>query len=248
MNFKVVIIVQARMGSTRLPGKHLKQILGRPMLSFLIERLRRVKKAQEIIIATTDQLIDEKIIKVCKEEKVNYFRGDEENVLDRYYQTAKKFKAKIIVRITADCPLIDPEIIDRTINVFLDNYPKFDYVSNSLNHTFPRGMDVEVFSFESLKKVVKWGMSSEEKEHVTPYYYRHPEKFSLENVENEKNLSSFRLTVDTPEDFFLISKIIQELYPLNPNFTLVDILNLLAKHPDWLVINSKVQQKKLMEK
>jgi len=244
---KTVIVVQARMGSTRLPGKHLKQVLGRPLLSYLVERLRRVKLANEIVLATTTKPLDDQLVDFSRDEKLPFFRGSEEDVLDRYYQTAKKFQADTIVRISGDCPLIDPEVIDNVINYFLQAQPSLDYASNTLQRTFPRGMDTEVFSFESLEKVARDAQKPEEREHVTPFYYLHPDQFKIGSVQSEKDGSRFRWTVDTEEDFKLIKTILEEIYPKNPTFTLNDLLELFKLHPEWMKINAHIQQKSLKD-
>lgn len=238
---KIHIIIQARMSSTRLPGKVIKPIMGKPLLSLLLERVRRVHAAHSTIIAISTNPADTVIENLCNKEKTPVFRGSEENVLDRYYQTALQFSCDAIVRITSDCPLIDPSIIDEAIQIFIEQ--KADYVSNTLNRTFPRGMDVEVFSFKSLEESFKKATKSSEKEHVTPYIYQHPAHFKLHNFTYSTDKSSYRLTVDTPEDLLLITKIYENLYPKNKNFSLQDILKLLEENPSWKNINADIQQK-----
>lgn len=215
------------------------------MLSYVVERLRRVKNADSIILATTDKPLDDPLIDFCRKENLAYFRGSEEDVLDRFLRAGRECKADVIVRITADCPLNDPAIIDQVIAYFLKESPKYDYVSNTAVRTYPRGMDVEVFSMHSFEKIAKLAQLPEEREHVTPYYYRHPELFNLGSLLQSKNESDYRLTVDTQEDFRLISAIIQEIYPRKPDFNLEDIIAVLQKHPDWLKINAHIQQKAL---
>lgn len=240
---KTVIIVQARMSATRLPGKPLKKVLEKPLLIYLIERLKRVKNADGVVIATTDKPEDQKIVEVAREEGVPFFCGSEENVLDRYYQAAKKESAEVIVRITGDCPLIDPKVIDKAIALFFSG--SYDYVSNTLERTYPRGMDVEVFSFAALEKVVKVAKAQEELEHVTPFFYRHPELFQLGCLKREEDQSKHRLTVDTQEDFILVSRLIEHLYPENREFNLEDLLRVLQEKPEWETINSHITQKPL---
>jgi spore coat polysaccharide biosynthesis protein SpsF len=242
---RVLIVIQARMGSTRLPGKHLKIILNRPLVSFLIERLRAVQLADALVMATTTNTLDNALVEFCKTEDVPYFRGSEEDVLDRFYQCAKKYQADVVVRVTADCPLIDPAIIDQTIQRFLEKFPHLDFVTNVAKRSYPRGMDVEVFSFKSLEKVAQAAKQPAEREHVTPYYYRHPELFKTDSVFQEKDDSHFRLTVDTTEDLDLISLVLKTIYPKKPSFTLSDLLELFHKHPDWMEINAQVKQKEL---
>ena len=242
---KTEIFVQARMGSTRLPGKVLKDVLGRPLLSYLIERLKRVKEADNLIILTTIQPEDDSIIALCEKEKVLWFRGSEENVLERYFQAAKQRQTDAIVRITSDCPLIDPAVIDRVIQSYKKEFPAYDYVSNSLEKTFPRGQDTEIFSFQALEKAFLSGISQEEREHVTPYLYTHPELFKLKNVFHHPSLGRMRWTVDTKEDFQLVRLILEHLYPSNPQFNMEDVLRLLEENPGWNSINAHIEQKKL---
>lgn len=241
------IFVQARMTSTRLPGKVLKPVLNRPLLGYLIERLLQVQEADSVVILTTTKSTDDPIAHFCDFHNMPYFRGPEEDVLTRYYQAALERKTDVIVRVTADCPLIDPEVIDKAISEFKEANGTVDYLSNSLKRTFPRGLDVEVFSFKNLKKAYKAANKPYEREHVTPYFYQHPNDFSLKNIECKKNLSKYRWTVDTEDDFKLISMIIEALYPKKPKFKTKDILELLKQHPDWNDINAHIEQKKLMD-
>jgi spore coat polysaccharide biosynthesis protein SpsF len=223
---KTAIIVQARMTSTRLPGKVLKPVLGKPLLEYQIERLQRVKLANEIVIATTTNETDEPIVELCNRLAVAYFRGSEEDVLGRYYQAATEHKADLVVRVTSDCPLIDPKVIDEVINLYLKNQSNYDYVSNSLERTYPRGMDTEVFSFSTLQQAFWEATAQPDREHVTPFIYRQPARYSLGHVIYSEDCSHHRWTVDTAEDFELIQKIIEAIYPIKPNFTLEDCLSL----------------------
>lgn len=242
---RVVIIVQARIGATRLPGKPLREVMDRPLLGYLVERLRRCTKADEIVIATTTNPQDQQIVDYCHWEQIPLFRGSEQDVLDRYVKAAHSFAADVVVRITADCPLIDPQVVDKTIGYFLDHYPDYDYVSNMLTKGYPRGMDVEVFSMKALQDADLNGVHPEEREHVTLYMYRHPELFRVGHVELGRDESHHRWTVDTEEDFQLVAKILEALYPVYPTFTFEDIILLLSKHPDWVAINSHIEQKRL---
>lgn len=167
----ITAIIQARMGSTRFPGKVLKEILGKSILWHLISRIEKAKLINEIVIATTKNEIDRPILKFAEENGIKSYAGSEEDVLDRYYQAAKKFSADPIVRITADCPLMDPEVIDSVVQFYLDN--KYDYVANTLEPiTFPDGMDVEVFSFKNLEKIWKEAILPSQREHVTFYFWK----------------------------------------------------------------------------
>lgn len=231
------IVVQARMGSSRLPGKVLKDIAGRPMLSYQMERLRRVKRAERIVVATTDQPADDAVERFCQKEKIACVRGSEHDVLARYHLAIERFPADVVVRITADCPLIDPAIVDEAIAAY-----EPDYVSNMLETTYPYGMAVEVFSAQALREAHREAKDPAEREHVTPFIYRHPERYRLRSLTMAPNLSHHRWTVDTPEDFELVSCLLKTL---KPHFTLQDVLAVLDKHPDWCAINAHVEQKAL---
>jgi spore coat polysaccharide biosynthesis protein SpsF len=237
------IYVQARMGSTRLPGKVLHPVLGKPLLSYLLERLKRVQNAQKIVVATTSNAEDDAIETLCKKEGVYSFRGNEENVLHRFWSCAEQDKPEAIVRITGDCPLIDPAIIDKIIEEYTSNKDWVDYVSNTLTRSYPRGMDCEIFSYKALQKAYEAETTASEKEHVTLYMYLHPELFKLKDIEYKQDLSHLRLTVDTKEDFELIRLILENLYPKHPMFSLQDIIDVLDQHPSWKKINSSIEQK-----
>lgn len=241
---RIIIILQARMGASRLPGKPLKKVLGRPLLSYQLERLRRVQLADDIVIATTTEQKDDEIEAFCMENHVSCFRGSEQDVLDRYYQAAKIYHADEVVRVTGDCPLIDPEIVDEVIGKHLDHVPPRDYTSNSFDiRTYPRGLDAEICSFTSLEKAAQEAKLPAEREHVTLYFYTHPELFSLGGVKQTVDQSYHRWTVDTAEDLELVTKILTELYPVNPHFKTKDILNLFEKYPEWVKINAHIKQK-----
>ncbi|MDF2550564.1 MAG: acylneuraminate cytidylyltransferase [Chlamydiales bacterium] len=238
---RTYLIVQARMSSTRLPGKVLKKVLGRPLLDFLIERLKRVRLKSGIVIATTLGPQDDPIVQLAEQRGVLTFRGSEEDVLERYYLAAQAHGAAHVVRITSDCPLIDPELIDTLIGQYHE--AGVDYLSNVQERTFPRGMDCEVFSFAALEQAYLQATLPEEREHVTPYIHRHPELFSIKSYARAEDASSYRWTVDTPEDFQLIEKILEEIFLQKPLFTLDDLLVLLKKHPEWNAINQNIAQK-----
>lgn len=223
----ILAIVQARTGATRLPGKVLRRVLGRPLLFYLLQRLKKAKLIDKIVVATTTKKRDELIVDFCEKQKTTYFRGSEEDVLDRFYQAAKKYQAEVIVRITADCPLIDPQIIDKVIKKFKSR--DFDYVSNTHPATYPDGMDTEVFSFQVLERVWQEAKKPSEREHVTPYIWKNPGKFRLGCVRNPEDLSKIRLTVDYQEDFLLVKEVIEAFYRNDKSFTLKEILNFLKK-------------------
>lgn len=242
---RIVGIVQARMGSNRLPGKVLLEVDGKPLLQYQIERMLKASLLDDLVIATTKQEIEEPIIKFCEQLGIPCYRGSENDVLDRYFHAAKHFKSDVIVRMTSDCPIIDPTIIDKVIQFYLDN--QFDYVSNTQTRTFPRGMDTEVFSMTLLEKAYFNARKQYEREHVTPYFYMNPEKFSIGQVVQKQDFSHLRLTVDTNEDFRLISILIKDLYSQNPNFDLQAITDMFVREPNLIKINQHIIQKRLGE-
>lgn len=237
------IIVQARMGSSRLPGKVLRPIDGRPMLSFQMERIRRVKAADCVIVATSTVAADNAIEAWCAAEKVQCTRGAELDVLSRYAQASERCAASTVVRVTADCPLIDPDLIDMAIDVFHRSAERPDFVSNMLEPTWPYGMAVEVFSRACLSQANLEATDPEEREHVTPFVYRRPGRFRLKSLVMQPDLSRHRWTVDTREDFELVSRILTALYPRKPDFRLLDVLALLRENPTWEGINRHVPQR-----
>lgn len=241
MKDSIVAIVQARMTSTRLPGKVMKDILGKPMLGHLIERLKISKLINDIVIATPKK--NNPIIKLTHEYLVKSFMGSEYDVLDRYFQAAKLYQASVIVRITADCPLIDPQIVDRVIKYYLDSKRKLDYVSNALIRSYPRGLDTEVFSFNSLETAWRQARESYQREHVTPYIYENPKRFRLGNVKSKIDLSYMRWTVDEERDLQFVREIYKRLYKNGEIFLMDDIVALLKKEPELMAINKGVEQK-----
>jgi spore coat polysaccharide biosynthesis protein SpsF len=241
----IVAIVQARMSSTRLPGKVLKKIKGKFILDYVVDRLRMCKNLDNIVLATTTNKKDDKLQQYAIDKKIDYYSGSEEDVLSRYYYAAKEFRAYIIVRITSDCPLTDPEVVDKTIKKHIED--KADYTANTIIRTFPRGLDVEVFNYEVLQYVFKNAKKEHQREHVTPYIRENPNKFKIVNIEQEDRLKrpDIRITIDTEEDFILISKIIDSFN--NINFKTKDIIDFLDKNPDLLKINKNIKQKNIKE-
>ncbi|MDO8524147.1 MAG: glycosyltransferase family protein [bacterium] len=235
------IIIQARMGSKRLPGKMIRKILGKTVLEHVIFRLKKIKAPSLIILATTTNKKDSILEEIAKENKIKVFRGSEDDVLDRYYQTAKQFAIDPIVRITADCPVLDWQICDEVISFYLDN--KFDYVSNVRPPTFPDGLDIEVFSFKALEKTWQNAKLKSEREHVTAYIGNHPEIFRIGNfIRNGNDLSGLRLTLDEAKDLILIRKIYGALYKKKRYFVLDDILNFFGQKPELLKINKTIKR------
>lgn len=242
---KIIATIEARMNSSRLPGKVVKPILGRPILELLIERLRLAQRLSDVVVATTTNPADDAIEDLASTLGVGCYRGSEADVLDRVLKAAKSVNAEVIVEITGDCPLIDPGVVDRLVDCFLTK--KVDYVANTLYRTFPRGFDTQVFATRTLEKVSCLTQDPADREHVSLYIYEHPERFLLYNVESglpEKHWHH-RLTVDTPEDFTLIETIFERLYPQNPAFTLNDVIDLLEREPELTEINQEIRQKAL---
>lgn len=244
---KTLIVVQARMTSTRLPGKVLKKVLGKPLLEYLVERLRCVGLADGFVIATTINDADLPIVALCKRLGVPVTRGSELDVLSRYYEAACLHEADVVVRVTSDCPLIDPAVIDHAIRFYQEHRSQYDYVSNALTQSYPYGMATEVFSFKVLEEAHREATAEPEREHVTPFLYTQPQRYRVGHVVYPENLSHHRWTVDTPEDLELVTRITEALYPGKPAFDMQDVLALLEKHPDWVALNAHVHQKKLGE-
>ena len=237
----IVAIVQARTGSTRLHNKVLKKIKNKKILDYVIERVKLSKKINNVVLAITKNPNEDILEKYAIEKKIKYHRGSENDVLERFYKTAKKYNAEIIVRITSDCPLIDPNIIDEIIKAHL--YIKSDYTSNTIYRTFPRGMDTEVFSFKVLEYTFNNAKENYQREHVTPYIRENPDKFKLKNIEAVGILKrpDLRLTVDTIEDYKLIKIILEEFNYIN--FKLKDIITFLNNNETLLDINKSIKQK-----
>ena len=232
----IIAILQARMSSTRLPGKVLLPLGDKTLIEQIVARIRAVDKISELIVATTVNPMDDFVEELCVANKIAYFRGSEENVLERFYFCAEKYKADVIVRLTADDPLKDPDVIRKAIELFETG--QYDYVSNTIHPTFPEGIDVEVFSFQALKKAYEESNLPSEKEHVTPYIYKNKEKFKLYNFEHECDISELRWTVDSQEDYQFMKCVYEELYK-NPNelFSMQEVLQLLKRKPELSDIN-----------
>jgi spore coat polysaccharide biosynthesis protein SpsF len=240
---RTVIISQARMGSTRLPGKVLHMAAGKPLLQHHLERARRAKCADDTWVATTTLPGDQPIVDLCRRLGVPCFRGSEPDVLARYHGAALAAGAERIVRVTADCPLIDPQVVDAVITRMSADSDRPDYVSNTLIRSYPRGLDCEIFSFECLEEAHRLAVNPEEREHVTPYIYRRPERFRLAQVVAPEDLSRYRWTVDTPADEDLVCRLLKAALALNPTFGLEELLEVMRAHPDWQSINAQVEQK-----
>ena len=242
---RIVAIVQARLGSERLPGKALRDIADEPMLVRVVNRTMQAKTLDEVVVATTIESRDDEIANLCELKSWIYSRGKEFDVLDRYYESAQAQQANIVVRITSDCPLIDPRIIDLTVRKFIEK-GSMDYTSNTLPpRTFPRGLDVEVMTFEALERA--WGedTNSTWREHVTPYIYNNPNLFEIMGVKNDNDYSHMRWTVDTPEDLAFVRLVYKHFE--HDHFSWHEVISLLDKKPELTDINKFVLQKKSHE-
>ena len=233
----ILAIIQARMSSTRLPGKVLKPIVGRPMLDLQLERLKRARAIDRLVVATSDQADDDPIAALCEELGIGVFRGSLSDVLARYCGALQEFgPADHVVRLTADCPLADPDVIDGCIARHLASGA--DYTSNGVKRTFPKGLDVEVMTAAALVRAHRNATARDEREHVTMHIYRNQQTFKLAHYVQERQLGSLRWTVDTPEDLKMVTAVYQALYEDNPDFRQADILALIASHPEIAVINA----------
>jgi len=239
---KIVAIIQARLGSTRLPGKVLMDLGGRTVLARVVGRVRQATLVDEIVVATTDFPPDETIVRECHQLKVSSFRGSENDVLDRYYRAARGSGAGTVVRITSDCPVIDPQLVDETVQLFLRECA--DYACNVLPRTYPRGLDTEVFSMDALERAWCDAGESCEREHVTPYFYEHPELFRLASLRGPNDYSQYRWTLDTAEDLELL-RTIYARFDNADDFSWSEVIQLMKREPELAELNSRVVQKKL---
>lgn len=237
---KIIAIIQARYSATRLPGKVLFKLEGKSVLEHVFERVEKSKLINEAIVATTILEKDLKIVQLCAAKGIRIYCGSETDVLDRYYQAARLLGAENVVRITADCPLIDPEIIDKAIRLHL--LKRSDYTSNTLIETFPDGEDVEVFTFSALRRSWRNARLLSEREHVTPYIKKHPNKFKLVNLKNQENLSSKRWTLDEKADYKFIKLIYNKLYRKNSVFGIKEIIEFLECYPEYEQINQGIMR------
>ncbi len=247
---EILIILQARLSSSRLPGKVLKKILGKPMLEHQLRRLSQISIPHQLLVATSDQSDDNAIATLCNQLNVDCYRGPLNDVLARYYHAAQSVNAnkniKHIVRLTGDCPLIDANIIDEVIALYLSK--AVDYCSNCAPATLPDGLDVEIFSFNALTIAYEQATKPAEREHVTLFIRDNPQLFKVINYMHQPDLSHFRWTVDEPKDFELVTKIYQTLYPKKHNFDLADILSLLAEQPALTQINHQIMLNEVLKK
>jgi spore coat polysaccharide biosynthesis protein SpsF (cytidylyltransferase family) len=236
---KTIVILQARLGSTRLPAKVIADLSDKPLLARVVARARRIPGVDQVVLATTGLPEDRKLIAIAKEWDLPVYAGSPEDVLDRYYQAARTFSADVIVRVTADCPLLDPEVSGRVVVRF--GQGDVDYAGNVNPPTFPDGLDTEVFSRDALERAWSEARLQSEREHVTPYIRNHPDRFRLANVQNDIDLSAHRWTVDEPADLTLIRRIYEHLSgEAGEFFGMADVLALLERQPDLRDINAGI--------
>lgn len=237
MTKKITVMIQARVSSARLPRKVLAKIEKKPMIWHVINRVKKIKSVQQIALITTVDEEDKILLKIAKENDIIGFSGNRLDVLDRHYQCAKQINADPIVRITSDCPLVDPKLVEKIIQFYLKN--NYDFVSNAIKPSYPDGLDVEVFSFSALEKATEKAKKSYDKEHVTTYFIRHPDQFRIYNYQNEKDLSSFRWTVDRIEDLKFVRAIYSKMRP-KKIFFMNDVLKILKRNSSMLEINKGI--------
>lgn len=236
-----VAIIQARMGSTRLPGKVLREISGRPMIDCVVDRARQMSETRETVVATSTLDREEPLVSHLEEREIPVVRGPEQDVLARYVQAAEARDAEVVVRITADCPLLMPAVSDRVFRAFRES--GCDYASNTLDRTYPQGLDTEVLSAETLRRVDQEASDPADREHVTRYVRRHPEDFEVRSVTDDTDRSDLRWTVDEELDLQFVRRVYGALGDKAIEATYDDVLDVLEAHPEWTAINQGVEQK-----
>lgn len=245
---KTIALIQARMSSTRLPGKVLKRSYGRTMLERMVERVRLSKTLQQVIVATTTDPSDDRIERFCQRQGIPVFRGNLHDVLDRYYQAAREFQADVIVRLTGDCPLIDPVLIDDVVQELIDK--RLDFACNRLpppfKRTYPIGLDVEACTFSALETAWKQATEKHEREHVLPYLYAVPGRFKISQLNYTEDLGHLRWTLDTPQDLLLLRRIYRQFQGRN-DFSWLEVLALYKKNPRLFDINADVKHKTYLD-
>ena len=235
---KITCVIQARTDSTRLPNKVLKEIEDTPMICHIINRIKRSRNVEQIILATTDKDSDKILLDIAEKFKIIGFAGDDDDVLERFFNAATSFSADPIVRITGDCPLVDPELLDNMIQIFLEN--RYDYISNTIERTFPDGLDIEIFSFDALKKTHQQAKWSSEREHVTPFIVKNQDLFRVYNYRNKQDLSNLRWCVDEEDDLLMVKQIFHEMNT-EQFFSTADIIDLVSKNPKIAEINKNIK-------
>ncbi len=236
----IIGVIQARMGSTRLPGKSLLDVAGAPLLARVIERMQACETLDGLVLATTEQPEDAPLVDLALDWGVAVYRGSVDDVLDRFWHAARLADAALIVRITADDPFKDPQVTDRAVRLWLERPDALDYVSNTLQPTYPEGLDIEVFTRDALERAWREARLPSEREHVTPYIWKHPERFRVLNFTHTRDLSHLRWTVDYPEDLAFARAVYQRLYQPGRVFLMEDILALLEREPELARINAGI--------
>jgi len=233
-------ILQARMASTRLPGKVLMPVLGRPILSYNIERIRRAETIDHIIVATTRNAEDDAIERICELEGVAVFRGHDVDVLDRIYRCMEQHRIDVCAKFTADNPLIDPSVIDHVVQFYLDHASDYDYVSNNHPPTWQDGQEIEIIPFRVVEMAWKDARKAFQREHVTPFVWDQPKRFRVGNVarNDDRWYREYRWTLDYPEDYTFVKSVLEELYPIKPDFNTHDIMSLVERRPDIHALNA----------
>jgi spore coat polysaccharide biosynthesis protein SpsF (cytidylyltransferase family) len=234
----VLALIQARTGARRLANKVLLKLQDKTVLEHVVSRVRRARTVSEAVVVTTVRKEDLAIVELMSRQGIRVLCGSENDVLDRYYQAARLLEARHIVRITADCPVIDPDVIDQVVNSYFKN--RADYCSNAISQTFPDGLDVEVFSFQALAKAWKNARMTSEREHVTPYIRNRKKMFKVISLEHKDNLGSHRWTLDEPKDYELLKKIFDGLYAGDMYFGMDDVLRFLERNPKLSAINAQI--------
>lgn len=242
----VIAILQARVSSSRLPRKVLAPVLGVPMLFRQVERLRRSKTIDRLIVATSVDPGDDEIVGHCAQEGVDCFRGSLDDVLDRVYRAAASHNPEHVVRLTGDCPLTDPGVLDDVVAFYLAG--KYDYASNAVEPTFPDGLDVEVSRFACLETAWREAQLASEREHITLFIYRRPERFRIGHYKIAPSLAHLRWTVDEPRDLEFVRRVYEALYPANPAFAMRDVLRYLEEHPEVGGINVGIERNEGLER
>lgn len=240
---RVIAIVEARMASTRLPGKTMMMVANKPVLELVIERLSMAKGVDEVAVATTTNHKDDVIVDFCEQNGIPYYRGSEEDVLRRVLETARKYKGDIIVQSGADCPFYDPELVDELVGIFKSG--NYHYVCNDMKLTYPEGVDAHILSIEVLEEIDKKATKPRDRDDVPRYIWEHPEKYRIFNLEAPEELyhPEIRLTLDYEEDLVLIRHIYEAIYPTNPKFSTLDVIKYLDKHPELKEINAHCEQR-----
>jgi spore coat polysaccharide biosynthesis protein SpsF len=234
---KITVMIQARTGSSRLPGKVLSKIENKPMVWHVINRVKKIKSVQQIALITTKEKSDQILLEIAKENKIIGFSGKTSDVLNRHYQCAKEINADPIIRITSDCPLIDPKIVEEMIQFYLKN--NYDVVSNTITPSYPDGLDIEIFSFNALKKAAKEAKKKHDREHVTTYFGSHTKKFKIYDYQNKSDLSNFRWTVDKIQDIQFVRAVYSKIKPKKV-FSMNEVLQILKKYPKIIEINKGI--------